>query len=72
MIVARHRLYMPAKHGPFKCSECEYFYSNSDERGTCEQKDLVDVAEDYGLEVKQGKAEVEKNACCDYFENYRM
>lgn len=67
MTIARHRIYAPAKEGPFFCENCEFFLD-----GWCDNKNLVEVADDYGLKVKDGKARVEKKACCDFFKKYEM
>lgn len=49
-----HSVYLPAKEGPFRCDNCEYFR----EPNSCTNKYIIKV---HGPSVEPG-------GCCDLFE----
>lgn len=61
-----HKVYMPGKKGPFKCSNCEYYNGIN----SCNQPEIMRLARLgwYGLSMNGKFAKVDPEGCSDYYE----
>ncbi len=55
-----HQVYMGAKSGPFRCSNCEYYPAQA----RCRKPEIVKILG----EVEPGRARVDPGGCSDYFQ----